>query len=512
MSDIRDTVSAINSAMSANRPEDVITGVKTAVADQLSDLDRDSEIVFTEYFNHSYVPDMVIRWREQGKKKERRVYLRTSLTEMVLGDEPDALAGLEPVLLGLRKEETPAVVEEARDVFSSSPRAFVTEIGAFADLGVQKRLNTSSRQTSSGRTSSPLLELVSSSLLRGGKGVLTESDSQALVLSGNNSDESQESLDEFQSTIDSLFLAPAASRLHDAVRLIRLGLSGNLVELPALEETRGLSNSELRVLLPFLLQDERITTDERYWAAVGALMDLKRLEEIADGLVGLDLTPLVAANARSWKAARSQVVARVPEAEVEVAAPTPPVEVPVNIEGVSRTFTIQAVDAPSRSSSSSDEPVVNAEGWHIRAQRLAAHAGEWTLFVTADQRRLKGRDSEGSGRWDTLKPMLESFVVQSVELRGLSRSVSVQGESSNNVFQDVARIRDTIQDDFHVPHASIRLVEDEEDASAKVDFGAMTVSSSSAPLDTVVRAAGLLAHAAPILEERMDELLRGTER
>ncbi|MBG6057796.1 hypothetical protein RCH16_000994 [Cryobacterium sp. MP_M5] len=466
MSEIFDSVAAVREAMSASREGDVVQGVKSAVAAELTMLDPDANIVFTDYFNHSYVPDMVIQWRDSGKKRERRIYLRNSLGSMAMGDQAEALAGLEPVMLGLRTEDEKELIEEVRDQFKEAPRAFVTELSAVADL---TRVAVEVPSTSTVRKA-PILDLVRGSIVRGGRGVLAEEDSRALVESGNDSTDSAEAMMAFQTQIDQLFLAPAASRLHEAIRLIRLGLETDLGDIEALDEDAGLSDSELRVLLPYLLADERVTKNRSYWAAVGGLMDLGRLESIADDLAGLDLTPLVSANVERWGASRAQLTF----AE--------------EIEGV----------APS-------------SGWRIKARLLAADVGPWTMFLTADQRRLKGRDARGAARWDNLFPLFDSLIVGAVQLQGLSRSVRVEGEKSANVFEDVLSIRNTIQDDFHVPSATVRREYDEENVAIVVDFGAMTASAPNAPVASFVEATRLLAFQSPLAREDID-LLTGRER
>ena len=74
--------------------------VKAVMANVLGSLDSTMSVDITDYFNHSFVPDMVLRW---GNGDSRDVYLRTNheasaLTEdlRVFGDEGPLIVGLAP--------------------------------------------------------------------------------------------------------------------------------------------------------------------------------------------------------------------------------------------------------------------------------------------------------------------------------------------------------------------------------------------------------------------------------
>jgi hypothetical protein len=57
----------------------IITGVKQAVAPEVTSLSPDAKIVLTNYFNHSYMPDFVLHWNDAGRREERPIFLRNDL-------------------------------------------------------------------------------------------------------------------------------------------------------------------------------------------------------------------------------------------------------------------------------------------------------------------------------------------------------------------------------------------------------------------------------------------------
>lgn len=53
----------IRAALQREDPADLIAGVKDAVTDELLAVDPELEVQRTQYFNHTYVPDLVLAWK-----------------------------------------------------------------------------------------------------------------------------------------------------------------------------------------------------------------------------------------------------------------------------------------------------------------------------------------------------------------------------------------------------------------------------------------------------------------
>lgn len=54
--------SAIHEALGAHNGDDLIRGVKSVLIHELSALDPAVKIENTGYFNHTFVPDLVMKW------------------------------------------------------------------------------------------------------------------------------------------------------------------------------------------------------------------------------------------------------------------------------------------------------------------------------------------------------------------------------------------------------------------------------------------------------------------
>src|SRR6266508_1429332 len=61
--DAHDTAAEIREALSIERTADSTAAVKRAVARSLRAVDAGVTIETTEYFNHSFAPDLVLKWQ-----------------------------------------------------------------------------------------------------------------------------------------------------------------------------------------------------------------------------------------------------------------------------------------------------------------------------------------------------------------------------------------------------------------------------------------------------------------
>lgn len=474
----------IRSAMQSSNPHDIITGVKEAVAQEVNSLSPDANIVVTEYFNHTYMPDLVLEWNEAGKRDQRPIFFRSTLRPAVV-DEVEALAQRGPVVLSLTAPtERGESFDVLRERTRQTNRVLVTDVASLADVAAPADAPGSA--DSRHGVGVPLLRLVQANLLKGGRGLLTSDDAERLTRSTEPADETggidEMFLSSFQESADELFAPDAALRLRRAAELLRFGLSRDVVETLSLSQGQ-LSDVELRVLVPYLLSDETASTNSRLWTHIGAMMSLERLEEIGDVLAGVNVRALVVPNVDTWTARRAQLVINSSfEDDDEVLS-----EEDEGAENRTAGVAADAVDA---------EPAGPA--WYLRNRMLTAEAGPWRLFITTDARRLKGRKDSAAVRWDDISALLTRFALDSVDLRGLSRRIFVSAEQSGDVSADVALIRASIEDSFHVTEVRVRRAgDDAEDACMRVDFTEMTVTANQAPIASLISALGLLAHRRP---------------
>ncbi|MET9812424.1 hypothetical protein [Streptomyces sp. NPDC006355] len=68
----------IDSALDHPDPRQAVERVKDVVQRRLLDVYPTARIMRTDFFNHTYVPDLLMTWSSGTRKSERRVYLRAS--------------------------------------------------------------------------------------------------------------------------------------------------------------------------------------------------------------------------------------------------------------------------------------------------------------------------------------------------------------------------------------------------------------------------------------------------
>lgn len=453
------TQAAVDEALTAARPEDVIDGVKAAVHRELVELDPRSKIEITPYFNHSFVPDFVVTWHDGGRNERRDIYLRPSLESTLAAGDVQALGKQSPVLLSLRRPETDESEAQARrDVREHAPDALVTGVTALDQF------------VGDPAADEPLQALVRPNLVRGGRGVISHDTAAALhaPLTGTAEDVSR--LEDFSGLVRQLFVPAAATRLERAAQLLEVGLTGDVSTLspaadgdPADQLISGrLSDLELEVLLPYLLSRDTVTREPAFWAHVGGMIDLDRLEAMADSLRALDLAPLVEANEATWTAARAALV--------------------IHAE---------------------DEEGAFQSGWRLIGRTLATVRGPWRVHVTVDKRKLRGRDNSPAARWDELAPVLAGRPVTEVTLHGVQRRVNVTADQAADVLDDVRTIRDSIPDEFYVPAVTVRSSGQDDASEIKMDFKTMLADASPrAPVTQLVEVTtAVLGHRTTVLDE-----------
>ncbi len=94
---------AVRSALERTTRPDRVGAVHDVVANAIRALDPRVEIRGTDYFNHSFVPDLVLRWGADERSK-RHVHLRYSVVSELLVQDLRALADGAPFFLGMTEE------------------------------------------------------------------------------------------------------------------------------------------------------------------------------------------------------------------------------------------------------------------------------------------------------------------------------------------------------------------------------------------------------------------------
>jgi hypothetical protein len=227
-----------------------------------------------------------------------------------------------------------------------------------------------------------------------------------------------------------------------------------------------LTTVELRAILPWLMRQRNLTTDRSFWSRLGDLFDLGMLEEVAGDLSGVDLSRLVRANASKWTARRSYL-----------------------------GLALDNDEAPSSSDGT----------WRFQGGVLGVDFGGQRIMVATSGRTLPGRDSVGSPLWEDLALAVEPFRVVAATLRGVTRSIPVTAEESDDVKSDIAGVVSSMEDSFRVGELTVRVADQPsgEPADIEVSFsrGIATATPSATVRDLVRTAGELVAFREPLAEE-----------
>jgi hypothetical protein len=161
---------AVRAAMTGYDLVAVSTDVKDLICGELAKVDPTAEITRTDYFNHSYVPDIVVQWSGQSP---REVFTRFVSDPIQLGEDLKRIGREGPVLFNL-STATDAVVGDIGDVpelntaLDNAPAVLLTDTEATEYVRPASAKNLVER-------------LVAANVLRAGRGYLDEGAARAAV-------------------------------------------------------------------------------------------------------------------------------------------------------------------------------------------------------------------------------------------------------------------------------------------------------------------------------------------
>jgi hypothetical protein len=431
---------AVAAAMQSASPDDIIAGVKAIVADEVSDLNPDVTIEYTDYFNHTYMPDMVLKFA--GRNSEfRPLYIRNSLRLNPTLEAVHTLEDREPVVLGLRPADSDSG-EQVRSAARRSKRVLVTDISSLDSFNQSLSVPNAA--------DAPLSSVIRDNLLRSGRGMMTRDD--VAVLQGAVQDVVSLDAQTAASGIAQLDVLTADLYAEDgAFQIGRIGrilqASLSTASLQTLLSGSGrLSESDARVILPYLLGRQDLNASDPIWETLASLVQLEDLEGIRE-IEELSLNRLVNRTAfSSWTASRAELV----------------------------------LNNEYEFDSTQDSDAVGQTEWSLRGGKLTGAIGPWRMIVVSgDNRRLKGATDYRDVDWQDIATIARSMVIESASLRGVTRRLTIDAEESSNVAQDVSDVTATLEDSYRVQHLTVRLIASESpDSSVAVEFrkGLATVS------------------------------------
>ena len=274
--------------MSFATDRDTTDAIKTTAIAALVEADRDVRIHRTEYFNHTYVPDLVLRWPKEGL--ERSVFLRTTTNPEYLLEDVSYMDDQNAIIMplaDLRAESEPQV---------DKSRALISGVPAFTALARAK-------------SSNPIVDLASRALLQGGSGFVDTKDAinfGRAIATGFDAAQEGES----EATSDALLAADElldpnrSSQIGDFLHAVWVGSGSDGTSFPG---QSGLS-ARLSASALMLLLDSVDIDDPMFWKRVGGNLTLAKLIGLEIPTDHANFQRLVGANAADLRAKVCRIV------------------------------------------------------------------------------------------------------------------------------------------------------------------------------------------------------------
>lgn len=285
-----DTTNEIHRALSLTNTADTVEAIKRAVVKSIQAVDPRVDVETTDYFNHSFAPDIVLTWPHLSTRDERFVYLRFNQRPEWISDELPLLAKRHPLVYGLAPSAGVDQLDETRDLDDQSAEVetLITDPEGMSRLADVPHDGIGA--------------YVSRTLVRGGRGLVDEHRATAVlgdISAGFNA----------ARAADSKRTVLAASR---AQRSLRASESARVVGfLQAMWVSSGHPLSSFPVsakpatdvgneALSYMLEHDEIA-DPDFWRALGRSISLERLSKLGVHGAPPNLQHFVAANLdRLW--------------------------------------------------------------------------------------------------------------------------------------------------------------------------------------------------------------------
>lgn len=438
--------------------------VHKVVLAEMRSLDPSANAEVTGYFNHSYVPDLMVSWKDGSRSVERPVFLRHSLRSSRASGDLDRFErpAQTAFFLSLAQDEPAEDTHAVRAVAAqrTDSRVVVTTVPALDELSKESE------------EPDPVLGLVRASVIRSAKGAIVEDDVAKLVLPRERRIEPGD-LRAFSQTVSAAFTEDAVVRISRVFGIVEQALAEE-PDTEVLLTSGALTEIEIRELLPYLLQLEGVTRSRNFWISVARLINLSDIERLWSTFGELDLTPLASAGSSVWRAKRVQLTQRA-----------------------------EAIN---------DEEFDRTPRWSILGSLLAAEVGDWRLTFAHQPTKLKfkGRNALPA-RWEDVRPSLAPYTVTAVELSGVVTRSQYGARESVDMKDRVAAFIESADDSFHVPSVTVATGTDAEAVEITADFPEMMLTADpSADLGTLARAAlDVLGHRYPAEQADVTTLLSG---
>lgn len=161
-------VAAIADALRLADRHSQTSAVHDVVRNGLRDVAPGVEVRTTDYFTHTFIPDLVLAWGPESRRQERHVHLRFVVSDQAFLGEVDFLANTEPMFLGLLDTDPIADVAAGNGAAERRAGTLVTQSASLDAL-------------QEGRTRDQRTVTATREVVRGGRGSLGPQRASELV-------------------------------------------------------------------------------------------------------------------------------------------------------------------------------------------------------------------------------------------------------------------------------------------------------------------------------------------
>ncbi|MER6451415.1 hypothetical protein ABT270_02010 [Streptomyces sp900105245] len=296
--------SSIAEALEADDPYRSFAEIKRVLEQHLRQINPQIRTRRTGYYNHTHMPDLVMRWPHDDDLSDRYVYLRSTTDAHELGFDIRRLARQDrPIVLALGALR-PSFEARALDSLAIDHHTLVLDLAAFAEL------------TAGESADAALRRLIANTVIEGGQGLLDERSVSRLARAMTTGAQAARR-GEREGTEDAL--AFASDTLFPPIARRLTAFLGTLwrasgAPVAALERAPKYPQQLDESSLDYLLEGQEIP-DGNFWSRIAreiTLTDLLRHGRITatDNLQHLMRAALSTWNARVCSVAPSSVAAR----------------------------------------------------------------------------------------------------------------------------------------------------------------------------------------------------------
>jgi hypothetical protein len=289
---------ALDSVAEYDDPASKISVIKQAVRREVVEADPTVDTHFTDYFNHSVAPDIVLRW--PGESKERLLFVRQTGDPDWLLNDLKFIATYQPLIFTLEE------INGTKAPAGPSTRESLDEAAIAGGTWITDPSGTEAMSAMRGQN--PVLGMLSQALVRGGRGVfngaeihnLASATEDGFYAAANGAAAVARSA---VTAIERHLDAEQSGRLTRVLRAVWEGHGSDPARFPPTSSTGQLTADDLSYLL-------EITSDgsAEFWHRIGKTVSTELLGRIQVNDPSANLQALVSASLHLLRAKEARLL------------------------------------------------------------------------------------------------------------------------------------------------------------------------------------------------------------